>query len=199
MLDLLHRFTPFVPVELWSEFVNNQTMLMVQEWPNYEKDIKDFEATEEINWLIQLVSKVRTTRVELNVPAGAQIPLQIKGASASTRARLERHNAAIVRLARLSGITPIDQIAKGSAQAILDEATLVLPLAEIIDLDQERARLGKESEKWAAEIRKIDAKLGNKDFVDRAPPEVVEEHRERRAEAEATLAKLEAAQKSLAG
>ena len=72
-------------------------------------------------------------------------------------------------------------------------------MAEIIDLDQERARLGKEKEKWLAEIRKIEAKLGNKDFVDRAPPEVVKEHQERKAEAEATLLKLEAAQKSLAG
>jgi valyl-tRNA synthetase len=87
---------------------------------------------------------------------------------------------------------------KGSyVQAAFDKMTIFIPVTDVIDLDQERARLGKESDKWAAEIKKIGAKLANKDFVDRAPPEVVEEHRERKAEAEAMLAKLQAAQKSL--
>ncbi len=79
----------------------------------------------------------------------------------------------------------------------IDGVTIAIPLADVIDLEKERARLGKESEKWAAEIRKVDAKLGNKDFVDRAPPEIIEEHQTRKHEAEAMLARLEAAQKSL--
>jgi valyl-tRNA synthetase len=146
-----------------------------------------------------LITSIRAVRAELNVPAGAQIPLQIKGASVLTVARLESHHAIILRQARLISMTHVDSIGKGSAQTVLGEATLILPLAEIIDLDQERARLKKEGEKLTAEIRKIEAKLGNKDFVDRAPPEVVEEQRERKAEAEATLVKLAAAEKSLAG
>ena len=79
------------------------------------------------------------------------------------------------------------------------ETALILPLADVIDLVQERARLGKECDKLAVEIRKLDGKLSNEDFVRRAPPEVVEEQRERKAEMEAKVAKLKAAQQSLAG
>ena len=95
-------------------------------------------------------------------------------------------------------ISYVTAIPKGAAQIPFGEITIAIPLADVIDLEQERARLGKESDKWVAEIKKIENKLANKDFVDRAPPEVVEEHRERKAEAEAMLAKLQAAQKSLA-
>ncbi len=79
------------------------------------------------------------------------------------------------------------------------EIVIAIPLAGIIDLEQERARLKKESERLTGEIRKIDGKMGNKAFVDNAPPEIVQEQRERKAEFEAQRAKLDAAQKSLAG
>jgi valyl-tRNA synthetase len=190
---------PFITEELLAEFTGSKQMLIKASWPVIAAPKDAQTAQDEMNWLVRVISAIRAVRAELNVPAGAQIPLQVKGASAQSSERFNRHNAIIARQARLSGIAQVDAVAKGSAQAVLDEAILILPLAEIIDLDQERARLSKEKEKWLAEIRKIEAKLGNKDFVDRAPPEVVEEHRERKAEAEATLLKLEAAQKSLAG
>jgi valyl-tRNA synthetase len=82
---------------------------------------------------------------------------------------------------------------KGSAQVVLDEATVILPLAEVIDLGVERVRLGKERDKAAGEARKLTEKLGNVDFVRRAPEEVVEENRERLATAQAEIARLEAA------
>jgi len=100
-------------------------------------------------------------------------------------------------LARLSGVSAATAVSKGSAQTVVDEATLIMPLVGVIDIEQERIRLAKEGEKLIGEIRKIDAKLGNKDFTLRAPPEVVDEQRERKAEAEATLSRLAAAQKSL--
>jgi valyl-tRNA synthetase len=159
--------------------------------------LKDLGAKEEIDWAIRLISTVRTIRAELNVPPAAHVQLQLKDASKESRARLERHQPLVMRLARLGGIAHVNAVAKGAAQAIIDEVTLILPLADVIDLEQERMRLKKESEKWAAEIEKIESKLGNKSFVERAPPEVVEEQRERKAEAEAMLAKLQAAQRSL--
>ncbi|MDE1900271.1 MAG: valine--tRNA ligase [Alphaproteobacteria bacterium] len=198
ILHFLHPFMPFITEELWQQFTGSEAMLITAAWPVIDAPA-DHAAREEMNWLVRLISDIRAVRAELNVPAGAQVPLQVKGAGAETRARLERHAAIIARLARLSGVTHVETIAKGAAQSVLGEAVLILPLAEIIDLDQERARLKKEGEKLAAEIKKIEAKLGNKEFVDRAPPEIVEEQRERKAEAEATLARLEAAQKSLAG
>ncbi len=198
ILHLLHPIMPFVTESLWQAFTNNDSLLMTSAWPEIPA-LPDHAAQEEINWLIRAITSVRTVRAELNVPAGVQIPLHVKGASAHTKQRIEQHGALITRLARLSGITLTETVAKGAAQTVLEEAVLILPLADIINLDQERARLRKESEKIASEIKKIEAKLGNRDFMDRAPPEIVEEQRDRKAEAENLFAKLQAAEKSLAG
>ena len=198
ILHILHPFMPFITEELWAQFTGSEAMLITARWPAIKAQAENKDAQDEINWLVRGVSAIRTVRSELNVPAGAQIPLQVKGASAQTRARFETHRGIIGRLARLSGIAFVETVEKGSAQTLLDEATLVLPLVGIIDIEQESVRLKKEAEKMSAEIRKIESKLGNKDFVDRAPPEVVEEQRERKAEAEAALVKLTAAQKNLA-
>jgi len=199
ILHLLHPIMPFITEELWGEFTGSQDMLITSAWPVIETQSAVQAAQDEMNWLVRLITAIRAVRAELNVPAGAQIPLQVKGASTATSEKIAQHQAVITKLARLSSIEAIEVVGKGSAQTILDEATLVLPLAEIIDLEQERSRLKKEGEKLVVEIGKIEAKLGNKDFVDRAPPEVIEEQRKRKADAEATLARLEAAQKSLAG
>ena len=219
MLKMLHPFMPYITEELWAQIVGHASeplgqaspplpqplpqgegsLLMSTAWPSLPEALVDKAAQDEINWVIRLISIIRATRAELNVPAGAQIPLQIKDANAESRARLETHNAIIARLARIASVTLVTSLPKGSAQAVLDEATLILPLAEIIDLDQERARLDKESGKWAAELNKLVAKLANPAFVNGAPPETVEDHRERKIAAEAMLAKLEAAKKSLAG
>ncbi len=199
MLKMLHPFMPYITEELWEQIVGNGKLLMTESWPQLPDALAHEDSREEIDWVIRLVSAVRAIRAELNVPAGAKIPLRIKDANDISRARLKTHEAVIVRLARLSGTSLVTNTPKGSAQSVLDEATLILPLADVIDLEQERARLGKESEKWAVEIKKLEAKLANRDFIARAPEEVVTEHRERKAEAEAMLAKLKSAQKSLAG
>jgi valyl-tRNA synthetase len=198
VLRFLHPFMPYITEELWDQFIGGG-LLIKEKWPSMPETIIDKTAEEEINWLIRLISAIRTIRAELNVPPAAQIQLHMKDASAASRKRLEMHQPLIMRLARLADISHVTAVPKGAVQTVLDETTLILPLADVIDIAQERARLGKESDKWAAEIQKIDSKLANKSFVDRAPPEVVEEQRERRAEAETMLAKLQAAQKSLAG
>jgi valyl-tRNA synthetase len=101
---------------------------------------------------------------------------------------------AIRRLARASELKPLaGDMPKGSAQLVLDEATVVLPLAEAIDIGTERVRLTRERDKAAGEARKIGQKLDNADFVRRAPEEVVEENRERLAVTQADVARLEAA------
>jgi valyl-tRNA synthetase len=126
----------------------------------------------------------------MNVPAGAKVPLILIGASAETAARLDRHRDLIVRLARLDRVTLAGEVPKGAAQIVLDEATLVLPLAGIIDIAAERARLEREVKKLAGEIAGIDKKLANPAFIAKAPEEVVEEQRERRADAEAASRRL---------
>jgi valyl-tRNA synthetase len=198
VLKLLHPFMPFITEELWARLVEvgieRDNLLCLSSWPAFA-GLANRQADEEIGWLVKLVSEVRSVRSEMNVPASAKIPLMLVGASKTTRARAEHHEDTIARLARLDGISFAKMPPRGAAQIVLEEATAALPLAGVIDMEAERARLNREREKCAAEIRKIDAKLANAGFVAKAPPEVVEENRERRAVFEATELKLEAALK----
>ena len=133
------------------------------------------------------------------MPAGAQIPLVLVTPSPEVQDRLARWRDAIRRMARLSDISFADAAPKSSVQLIVRGGTAALPLEGVVDLEAERARLEKERSKLLAEIAKIDAKLANPDFLKRAPEEVVEEQRERRAEAEARLRKIEEALARLRG
>jgi valyl-tRNA synthetase len=198
ILKLLHPFMPFITEELWARLVEvgveRQSLLCLSTWPVFE-GLADADADEEIGWLVKLVSEVRSVRSEMNVPAGAKIPLVLVGANKATRARAEQHEDTIKLLARLDAISFAKAPPKGSAQIVLGEATAALPLAGVIDMGAERARLVREIDKAKAEIKKVDAKLANESFIAKAPPEVVEENRERRVAFEATLLKLQAALK----
>jgi valyl-tRNA synthetase len=126
----------------------------------------------------------------MNVPASARIACVIAGANAETRRRAAHWQAEIARLARLESLSFVDQVPEAAAQIVLGEVTVALPLAGVIDLGAERARLEKELERTAKDIAAIDARLGNQGFLAKAPEDVVEETRERRSELEARKAKV---------
>ncbi|MFE0753701.1 valine--tRNA ligase [Inquilinus sp. NPDC058860] len=201
ILHLLNPIMPFETEELWRHLADRgDAALVTQPWPDYPAGLVDPRAAAEMDWVIRLISAVRTIRSEMNVPPAAELTATLRGASSETKDRLETHGALIRRLARLASIEASEAVPeKGAAQAVIDEATLVLPLAGIIDLDKERARLTKEIEKNAAEVEKIDRKLGNAQFLEKAPDEVVEEQRERRAEAQAAIERLREALARVAG
>jgi valyl-tRNA synthetase len=154
---------------------------------------EDRKADAEMNWLIEVVSGIRSVRTEMNVPAAAKIKLVLVGAGEVTGIRVESQLQSLLRLARLDDVSYGDEVPESSAQLVVGEATLALPLAGVIDFDAERARLNREIGKEEAEIGKVDKKLGNEQFVSKAPPEVIEEQRERRAEAVARMERLKAA------
>ncbi len=198
-LKLLHPFMPFVTEELWAKLApegeGRESLLILAPWPK-QQGLENAEADAEIGWLIRLISEVRSVRSEMNVPAGAKVPLVISGASDGTTARAKRHEETILRHARIDAMS-FDKVPAGAVQIVLDEATLALPLAGIIDVAAELKRLKREIDKVGSEIRQLDAKLANEKFVARAPEHVVEEQRERKADAEATAARLEQALKRL--
>jgi valyl-tRNA synthetase len=196
IVALLHPIMPFVTEELWSRNLG-RTPLALSAWP--EPGFEDEAAAAEINWLVELITAIRSVRSEMNVPAGAMMPLAVAGASAETRQRLANHDAVIRRLARIESIKLENEPVKGAVQLHLGEATLSLPLGDVIDLSAEKQRLEKELERIAKEIAKIDAKLGNKQFLDKAPQEVVEEQRDRRDDLVQLRDKTEAASRRLAG
>ena len=142
----------------------------------------DDDSAQEINWLIDLISQIRSVRAEMNVPAGATLPLIVVGADGTASARLATHDAAIKRLARIDTIQQAETAPKGSAQIVLESLTLCLPLAGVIDLAAEKARLAKERGRLDGEIARIDKKLANPKFVEKAPEEVVDGEKEKRAE-----------------
>jgi valyl-tRNA synthetase len=196
ILKLLHPFMPFVTEELWGETGKTgparDKLLIVSEWPQL-LGFEDKQADAEMEWLIAAVSGIRSVRTEMNVPAGAKIPLVIIGAGEETGVRVESQLQALTRMARLESVDYSTEVPSGSAQLVLGDATFALPLAGVIDIDAERVRLKREVAKEEVEIDKIDKKLGNEQFVAKAKPEVIEEQRERRDDTVARRERLLAA------
>ncbi|MBB5762195.1 valine--tRNA ligase [Methylorubrum rhodesianum] len=193
---LLHPFMPFLTEELWAikgeALPTPRGLLTLESWPDLSA-YADAQAEAEIGWLVDLISEVRSARSETNVPAGAQVPLVLVAADASVRARVERWSETLVRLARLSEIGFAEAAPKNAVQLLVRGSVAALPLEGIVDLAAEVARLKKEAGKARTEIGKIEGKLGNADFLARAPEEVVDEQRERRDSEAARLAKIEEA------
>ncbi len=200
VLHLLHPIMPFITEELWGELGEERDgPLIMSPWPDLPKSLIDAAAAAEMDWVVRLISGVRAVRSEMNVPPGAKIPLLLKDAGDGARAALITHKDLILRLARLTSAEVLDgDVPKGSLQDILDEATVVLPIADVIDIGEEKARLEKEVAKLDGEIAKHDRKLANEKFTAKAPPAVVETERDRREEAAAKRAKTAEALKRLA-
>ncbi|MBX3568335.1 MAG: valine--tRNA ligase [Rhizobiaceae bacterium] len=192
---LLHPIMPFITEELWAhtagEGRQRDTLICHARWP--QPDFEDEDAASEINWLVDLVSGIRSVRSEMNVPAGAVAPLVVTGASQITRDRLVRHEAAIKRLARVDAISHAEAPPPASAQLVVAEATMCVPLGSLIDLSVEAARLQKELGKATEEVARILKKLSNERFVANAAPEVVEAEREKLAEYQASQERLNVA------
>ncbi|ADM09653.1 valyl-tRNA synthetase [Parvularcula bermudensis HTCC2503] len=191
ILVLLHPFMPYVTEELWGLTAERQDFLMRQTWQGPERTNPD--AAEAVNFLIALISEIRSLRTEMNVPAKSRPALILIGVADPIAARVEEAKELIERLGRIEGIESADSLPEGALQFVVDGHSFALPVAESIDLAAEIDRLSKEQDKISGEIAKIDKKLANQNFVAKAPPEVVEEQHERRADFLATSEKLMAA------
>ncbi|MGD9667543.1 MAG: valine--tRNA ligase [Hyphomicrobiaceae bacterium] len=200
ILKLLHPFMPFITEELWAHMVeygeSRTSLLTLSQWPVHT-GLASQGADQEIGWLINLVSEIRSVRSEMNVPAGAKIPLVIVGSDRKAEQRVATHGDTLMRLARLDDISFAKAAPKGAAMFVAGETTAALPLEGIIDMDAEKKRLAREIEKASVDIGKMDAKLDNPNFIERAKPEAIAEARERKAELEDMVARLGAALKRL--
>ncbi|MGB6078299.1 MAG: valine--tRNA ligase [Xanthobacteraceae bacterium] len=216
ILKLLHPFMPFITEELWAVTAQRDQLLVLTEWPLRPQTtvviptsgvpgdlagvalvvpteieaFSDPEAEAEIGWVVDLITAIRSARAEMNIPPATLMPLMLANASSETKARAERWSDVIKRLARLADITFVDRAPDGAMQLLVRGEVAALPLKGVIDLGAEKARLAKEMAKAEADIKRVDAKLGNEKFVANAPEDVVEEEREKREDAMARKAKI---------
>ena len=194
ILVMLHPFMPFITEELWNLTGTRETELIVARWPQALYAV-DSEAQAEIDWLIRLISAMRTARTELNVPPGAKLNVVVSEASEETRRRIDRQGAALARLGRVESLSFGDSVAGGAAQIVVDEATFILPLEGVIDIAAEKARLAKALAAAEKERDSLSGRLSNPSFVEKAKPEAVakarEDHAEKTAEADRLAAALD--------
>ncbi|WP_417619316.1 valine--tRNA ligase [Parasphingorhabdus sp.] len=196
IIVMLHPFMPFITEELWhamaAENGGREYDLIVAKWPE-PKAAVDAQAKAEIDWLIKLVSEVRSTKVELNIAPGTKMTAHVRDGDDDLLAKIARQNAALDRVGRLETIS-FDPAPEGaSAQIVVDGATYVLPLAGAIDVDAEKGRLNKALEAAQKEAKSLSGRLGNPNFVEKAKPEAVEKARADLADKEAEAERLQAA------
>jgi valyl-tRNA synthetase len=182
ILKLLHPFMPFITEELWARTgetgPGRTALLALTRWPEPGPAAPD--AADEINWLVEAISEVRSVRAEMGIAPATLVPFVLVGADPRVAGWLATHSGAIQRLARVSDVSTAAAAPPQSAQIVTARGTIALPLAGVVDLAAERARLAREAEKLSGEIERIDRKLENPNFVARAPEEVVEEERSKR-------------------
>jgi valyl-tRNA synthetase len=200
IVHLLHPITPYVTEEIWTQLGGKDAgMLLTDKWPELAPDLHDPASASEMDWVVAAISAIRGVRSEMNVPAAARVPLQVKDADAAASARLDRHREHILRLARAETIELTETVPTSSVSVVVEGTTLILPLGAVVDLGQEKARLKKEIDRLDGELARFAAKLGNPGFLANAKPEIIEEQRERQADARRDRDRLRAAVDRLEG
>ncbi|MEM7670267.1 MAG: class I tRNA ligase family protein, partial [Pseudomonadota bacterium] len=192
-LVLLHPLMPFITEELWGALADREKMLAHADWPSFADEMIDPVADGEIGWVVRMIEEIRSVRVQMNVPAGARIEMVLTGHNAPTAMKLLRNAPLIQRLARLSECAVAEHAPAGSVTIPMEDCSVNLPLAGVIDVRAETARLEQQIGKLDKEINGLSGKLSNDAFLAKAPAHVVDEQRERRATAEADAQKLRAA------
>ncbi|WP_341199101.1 valine--tRNA ligase [Lentibacter algarum] len=195
---LLHPIMPFITEELWGTLGERQKILAHTDWPTYGSELVDAAADAEMNWVIGLIEEIRSVRAQMHVPAGLKVPVVVRNMSEEAKAAYDGNEALIKKLARMDELHVVAEFPKGTAALSVTGAEFGLPLADIIDVDEEKARLEKSLGKLAKEIGGMRGRLGNPKFVASAPDEVVEETRANLAEREEEEGLMKAALKRLA-
>ncbi len=199
-LKLLHPFTPFITEELWEKRNPGRTeavgYLMLQQWPSYDI-AREPEADKEVEWVQDLISEVRSLKAALDIPGGEKIPLAFVGGGAAIEDRAKRYDDILSRMARLESMEVVDETPKGAITTVVGDTSVALKIADIINVDDAKARLDKDIGQLQKDVKSTEGKLANPSFVERAPPEIVDENRERIVEWSAKLEKLSAARERL--
>ena len=184
LMRLAHPFIPFLTEEIWQRVAPlagaGGDTVMLAAFPRADEVHIDAAAESDVTWLQQAIIAVRNIRGELGIPPGRKLVLMLRNAGHEERRRVAEHGLLLSTMAKLESVTVLDTAeAPASATQVIGQTELLVPLAGLIDVDAECARLEREEEKLAREIEKLEARLGNAGFVDKAPAEVVARERAR--------------------
>ncbi|MEX2524601.1 MAG: valine--tRNA ligase [Gammaproteobacteria bacterium] len=195
LLRLMHPFIPFITEELWQRIAplihRSGETIMLQPYPQPADMETDPEAVDEIEWIKAFVLGVRRIRAERDIPPGRTLPVQVRGGNDRERRWLRHNQAAIRNLARIESVSETVEEPDNTVVALAGDTTLLVPLADLIDPDAELERLEKELNKLKNERERMETKLANKQFVERAPAAVVQKERDRLEETRTSIDKLE--------
>jgi len=192
ILVMLHPFMPFITEELWHAQGERSYDLITAAWPNPRAELSK-DATDAIDWVIDLTTNVRSAKNELGIPPGAKLAAFVPAPSDLAASTIERSSAAIERLARLTPVTVGEAPSGPAMQVTALGDVFVIPLEGIIDIDAEKARLEKALAASQKEAKSLEGRLSNANFVERAKPEAVEKARADHAHHSAEVERLEAA------
>jgi valyl-tRNA synthetase len=174
-------------------------MLVHTDWPTYTSaDLVTPQADADLSWTVSMIEAIRSARAQMNVPAGSFIPLAVKGLDETARAAWDQNEALIKRFARIESLSEGAELPKGTVALAVSGGSFGLPLAGVIDVAAEQARLDKTLGKLAKELGGLRGRLNNPKFAGSAPPEVIEETKANLALREAEEAKLNEALARLA-
>ncbi len=196
ILRLLHPLMPFITEELWAPVAERAGIegdtIMLRPYPEPDDAAADDDAVADIEWVSQFILGIRQIRGEMDISPGKALPVVLQHAGEADRERASRHALLLQRVGRVDSIDVLGDGERppAAATALLGDLRLLVPMKGLIDIEAERARLDKQIEKTRAEFAKAQAKLGNENFVNNAPPAVVSQERERVVEFEKILSQL---------
>ena len=196
ILRLMHPLMPFITEEIWQNVAPrlgiNGDSIMLAQWPEADHELIYGDAEAEMEWLKSIIVAVRTIRSESNIPPGDELGLILGNTVADDSARVTRHKQALAKLAKVASIT----IAKSGEEqpptlsALAGTIEVMVPMAGVIDVDKELARLDKELDRLTAERGRLAGKLSNDNFVARAPADVVDKERAKLADIETSISSI---------
>ncbi len=197
ILRLAHPIMPFITEEIWQRVaplagVKGDT-IMLQAYPTVDESQINDDAIQNADWLMAVILGVRRIRGEMNIAPSKPLPILLKNGNANDALRLENNRIYLQKLARLESMTWLNEhdVAPESAIALVGEMQILIPMAGLIDKTAELARLDKEIQKIRNDLPRVEGKLNNPAFVDKAPAEVLEKERAKLAEMQSMLSNLE--------
>lgn len=182
-MQLLHPFMPFITEEIYTSLLPEEESIMISEWPLAQEHLIDLKAEQDMQNLISAIKEIRTLRLKLSVPASQKAKLYLLSEQQDFANFFEKALPYLEKLASVSEVEVVasrENLAKGMASCVFPAGELFIPLAELVDAEKELARLGKEKEKFEQEILRVEQKLSNQEFVNKAPAKVIAAEEEKK-------------------